>query len=280
MSGEEQSHAEQQPAEVRVRMDKDDNYESLRWQTYYQSNKDRLLMQKKNRYKNDPNYRDAIKAGRARQREREKVALQIRGPLPPRNEREGTQIQLAHPILGETMIYVYTMGKVAHRIRVTTQTLRNWEKRGYILRPFNASDGGHRLYTYDELRIISGAYEAARTASGRVNTAVMTSHCVPRMREIAQFKGAWPFRYSNNPSNQEPPKDMAMQTLSGDPLENNTPQDLDGVHTEIDALISEAEIDTLRSEGWICPQSEKTVTQPTESGNASTVIADLDMSKF
>lgn len=45
----------------------------------------------------------------------------------------------------------YAIGEFAEKVKVTTQTLRNWQKDGKLM-PHHISDGGHRYYSEEQLR--------------------------------------------------------------------------------------------------------------------------------
>lgn len=61
---------------------------------------------------------------------------------------------------------LYRIQEFADEIGVHAQTLRNWDKRGW-LSPNHISPGGHRYYTYDQLRdYLQGKYKNKFTKGG------------------------------------------------------------------------------------------------------------------
>lgn len=131
-----------------------------RYREWYAKNKDRVSKRKAARYQNDPEYREKIKerarAWRRKEREKRKsetkVPLSEKPPVPHRVEIGGT-VQRAP---------MFTIGKAAHYLGLSTQTLRKWEAGG-VLPPVDwRTAGGHRLYTGPQLEELKRLYDMYR----------------------------------------------------------------------------------------------------------------------
>lgn len=140
--------------------DKTRNMRSAAYRTWYEKNKDRLSKQRASRYQNDPEYRDSIKASRRRQREKERVRKQMSG-APTGNvlkNRKPRQFKVVHPELGAYVSEFVSIGHLALEIGVEPSTVRRWELTDVIPRAEFRSDGGHRLYSADQIDAIKEAY--------------------------------------------------------------------------------------------------------------------------
>lgn len=141
------------------------------YRRWYERNKERLSKQRSSRYQNDPAYRDSIKRTREKQRERERKIRDLQGG-PKGNvleNRKLRQFKLEHPELGSYVSEFMSVGHLALELDIKTCTVRRWEREGIIPYADFRSDGGHRLYTRDQVEAIREAYEktiAIRKSSG------------------------------------------------------------------------------------------------------------------
>jgi len=126
---------------------------------YYLKNKDRIAAQKKLRYENDPEYREAVKARRREQKARQRAAkAKARENQLPTNQREARKKRVILPNGERAVARMYTLGQASWRIGITSQTLTKWEQIGVIPEPTYRTPGGLRTYTTDEVSVIRRAY--------------------------------------------------------------------------------------------------------------------------
>jgi len=127
---------------------------------YYEKNKDRIAKRKANRYKFDMDYRKQVLARRAEQRKREKEErAEAEANAVPRTHRPGKRMRITLPDGDKVVTEMLSIGKMAHRLRISTQTLRKWERLGVMPQAIYSSKGGHRLYTVDQAQALKEVYE-------------------------------------------------------------------------------------------------------------------------
>lgn len=66
------------------------------------------------------------------------------------------KITIAHMMSPEVINMLYSIGKFAKQIGVTTHTLRQWHKEGSLI-PAKVTHGGTRYYSDDQLKRYLGA---------------------------------------------------------------------------------------------------------------------------
>jgi hypothetical protein len=127
---------------------------------YYEKNKDRIAKRKASRYKLDMDYRKQVLVRRAEQREREKEErAEAEANAVPRTQRPGKRMRITLPDGERVVTEMLSIGKMAHRLRISTQTLRKWERLGVMPQAIYSSKGGHRLYTTDQAVTLKDVYE-------------------------------------------------------------------------------------------------------------------------
>ena len=133
---------------------------SASYRQWYEANKERVAAQRKARYENDPEYRERILANRRKQREKEKherSRREVKGNV--LENRRIKQFQVNHDELGSVVTQFYSIGQMAKRLNLAVPTMRKWEREGVIPEAMYRSNGGHRLYTVDQVNTISEVYE-------------------------------------------------------------------------------------------------------------------------
>ena len=126
--------------------------------SYYERNKDKIAKRKASRYQNDPEYRERILARRAQQREEEKEARRKK-ERKPRAQRAPKRMRIPIGNTGQfVVVNMYSVGKLAFHVGVSTQTIHKWEKQGAIPPASFRSSGGHRLYTEKQVEIMTTVY--------------------------------------------------------------------------------------------------------------------------
>ena len=115
---------------------------------YYQANRDSLSEQRKQRYREDPAYRDEIlvqvRAYRKKKRQ-ERERLREAGLLPP-PKVGGPRAPLRVTSNGVSTI-AYTVGRVAIEIQRSKHTINYWTRIGLLPKTPFRSARGDRLYT-------------------------------------------------------------------------------------------------------------------------------------
>lgn len=136
---------------------------------YYLENRERLLLKKADRYRKNPEYREAaLRRSRERKQilkeEREKkreLHGRRRGPVKPK------------PFdvkMGSVMLEVVMMsgGQLAKRLGRKTQAIRVWEQKGILPEAmYRDPRTGARLYTEDQVKALVAAYQKAVDGFGR-----------------------------------------------------------------------------------------------------------------
>jgi hypothetical protein len=143
---------------------------SAAYRSWYETNKERIALQRKSRYENDPEYREKILANRKRQREREKVARSqraVKGNVLENRSYKSFKVNSEEH--GSAVTYFLSIGQVAAVLEMSVPTLRKWERDGVMPAPIYRSKGGHRLYTIDQsncIKDVYATYKARAEATG------------------------------------------------------------------------------------------------------------------
>lgn len=135
---------------------------------YYQENREKLLREKASRYRSDPEYR---KAAIARSKETKKKArlerqalIRKEGPKPRMIKPKPFDIKMGRATV-ETVMMV--SGQLGQRLGRKTQTIRIWEKKGILPEAmYRDPKTGARLYTEDQVRALTIAYQEAEKKFG------------------------------------------------------------------------------------------------------------------
>ena len=91
---------------------------------YYERNKERIAARKNHRYQTDPEYREACKARKRKQNERDKVArARKRAASKPRNRQGPKKMRVEMPDGTPLRIGMFTLGQAAWRIGVSPNTV-------------------------------------------------------------------------------------------------------------------------------------------------------------
>lgn len=139
---------------------------SASYRMWYDANKARVSAQRKARYENDPEYRESILANRKKQREQEKhdrSRRDVKGNVLA--NRKLKQFKVSHEEYGSTVTQFYSIGQMAKKLNLAVATMRKWEREGVIPEAMYRSEGGHRLYTIDQVTIIHEVYEKYLTST-------------------------------------------------------------------------------------------------------------------
>ena len=113
------------------------------WTRYYRENKEKILAKKRERYQNDPQYREGIKErARARWRDELRKGGREKGLKKDKRYLRPKIVQID----GKDVV-VHSIGEFADRIGYTIATLKNWETLGVLPRATAVDDNGRRWYS-------------------------------------------------------------------------------------------------------------------------------------
>jgi len=148
---------------TKVARDRSDYYRS-----YYEENKDRLSDKRRDRYQNDPEYRERAKEAarvyRAKKKmERDKLIAE--GKIEPVN-RSGPRKPVEVQINGRPSL-AYTITTVAQEVGRSVDALNNWAKSGIFPVTPLRSGGGDRLYTTAMILVLKDAIQKRGTISAK-----------------------------------------------------------------------------------------------------------------
>lgn len=144
---------------------------SAYFRSYYLKNKEKILSRRKHRYQNDPEYREIIQRSKEISRLKENQsallsenALAFNGTANPKVNgnplaNRAKQLKIKSPTLGEAIVKFMTIGQLAEAVGISVATCRKWE-RMQLLPPSNyRNEGGHRLYSIDQVQIVTHTYQ-------------------------------------------------------------------------------------------------------------------------
>ena len=131
---------------------------------YYERNKLTIAARKKQRYENDPAYRQAILKRRKAQRGREKKERhKAMAKKVPRSQRPPKRMRIKLGDTDETAVTnMFSRGQLAYQLGLSTQTVNKWERIGVIPPAMYRSKGHHRLYTEAQVETMCGIYQRYR----------------------------------------------------------------------------------------------------------------------
>jgi phosphopentomutase len=119
------------------------------FQNWYAENKEKLAERRAARYRADPEMRRRAQETSRRSRLRKQGKDLDLGPAPPsRSFRK----------VGDEIVEVFKIGKVADMIGRSAQTIRMWEAREQIPKPI--FDEPQRAYTYPQIELMKGLAKA------------------------------------------------------------------------------------------------------------------------
>lgn len=135
---------------------------------YYQDNRKDLLEKKRQRYRNDTEYREKIQTA-ARERKR-RITAERREARKDEDfvaKRKERPIWFTIEINGvDTPVRMHTSGQLAKRLGRLPQTMRVWEKRGILPEALYRNAAKDRLYTEVQVSGIVAAYDEAEERFG------------------------------------------------------------------------------------------------------------------
>ncbi len=136
-------------------------------QEYYQKHKKEIAERKARRYKEEPEYRFAI-LGRSRERRRKDAIKRKKKKktAPPKDPMKPTNFKI---FTGgrEIETNMFTAGQLGLALERKTQTIRLWEKKGYLPEAMYRSTSGDRLYTELQLTLLTKAFAEMIRKHGR-----------------------------------------------------------------------------------------------------------------
>ena len=126
---------------------------------YYEVNKEKLAEKRRNRYQNDPEYRERIKEAARERRRRareEREQLKVEGRLPPPKYKGGIG-NPATVLLGDKMVPAYSITILADRVGKPLYVVQYWARRGLLPQTPFRSNSGSRLYTQQMINAVKRA---------------------------------------------------------------------------------------------------------------------------
>lgn len=126
---------------------------------YYEQNKEDLSKQRKDRYKNDPEYREKVKAASKRYRaeQREKREKEKPKGAPVKRERRPRRPVVVK--VNGSEVLAYTVPVLASRVGRSINTINRWIYTGTIPKTPLWSERGDRLYTDAMIRVVKMAIQ-------------------------------------------------------------------------------------------------------------------------
>lgn len=132
------------------------NRESVR--RWYARHREEYAELRRERYQKDAKRRKKARADAARYR---------------RERAEGLKVQrVLTRVLRGTVVNAYTSGYIADRIKVSPQTIRLWEARGWIPKPLFTGEK-HRLYTARQMALMRLLADAVRVKARKPDSVVL-----------------------------------------------------------------------------------------------------------
>lgn len=140
----------------------DKNADPTYFQQWYEENGDNLNQSRRDRYKNDPEYREKILAQNRearKKRSEEKLAKKRATRKSTKTNQTQSYKAVVRPMTDkrtgkEVMTRMYTIGAVAKALGCSVQALRLWEKKEVIKGPSLLENKGVRLYTESRIDAI------------------------------------------------------------------------------------------------------------------------------
>lgn len=126
---------------------------------YYEVNRESLSQKRKEKYENDPEYRERAKQAAKRRRKRlkkEREELRAKGLLPSSDRRTGPR-EPVEVLIGDSRMLAYTITVAAQKVGRSPDTLNYWAKKGLLPQTPVRSPRGERLYTDGMILIIKSA---------------------------------------------------------------------------------------------------------------------------
>lgn len=123
---------------------------------YYQANREALLAKRRERYNNDPEYRAKILATTRKHGNGDEVVATRGRPLRQRLPKRMT--------IGGKPVWMYGIYFLAQKTGRSLPTINSWEHKGILPRTPYVSDGGHRMYTAEQIEAVAKVVGTRRMA--------------------------------------------------------------------------------------------------------------------
>lgn len=186
----------------------DKNTDPTYFQQWYEENGADLNQSRRDRYKNDPEYREKILAQNRearKKRSEEKLAQKRATRKSTKTNQTQSYKAVVRPMTDkrtgkEVKTRMYTIGAVAKALGCSVQALRMWEKKEVIKGPSLLESKGVRLYTasrIDEIRdTLLAKGRLTKTSRGATRTvgAVKNSQYTDKMVKFRGVKEPQPIR--------------------------------------------------------------------------------------
>lgn len=133
------------------------------FQKWYEINRDDLNSRRRERYKNDPEYRERVQRGNRVTREKRKREITEE----VREEREAVKMlstgswRTVEVEVDGVRTRLFTVGAMAKALGKSISTLRVWEQNGFIPKTPYRSSRGDRLYTLEMVESTQAALQEA-----------------------------------------------------------------------------------------------------------------------
>jgi|13_taG_2_1085334.scaffolds.fasta_scaffold16087_2 predicted DNA-binding transcriptional regulator AlpA len=136
--------------------------------SYYQENKEAILARKKQRYANDPEYRERIHKNKRKYQLRKKyIERQQKGHVGSVSTG-GKEMKIISPCGNKSHVCkLFTVGQVAHYCSITKTQLYSWINKKRIPMSNYTTSAGWRLYTEYEMAILGKFVTRMKVRAGR-----------------------------------------------------------------------------------------------------------------
>jgi len=136
--------------------------------TYYEENKQTILDRKKQRYANDPEYRDRIHKNKRKYRIRKKYLDNVQKGHVGSVTTGGKEMKIVSPCGTKSHICkLFTIGQVAHHCAIPKTQLYSWVNKKRIPMSNYTTSAGWRLYTEYEMSILKKFVMKLKVNAGR-----------------------------------------------------------------------------------------------------------------
>lgn len=116
------------------------------YEKWYEKNREDVAERRKDRYENDPEYREKVLERSAQYRERQREVTQVRVPRhqkPRMFDMDGGEVAL------------YSIGAFASYINRSVQSINHWESNGLLPRtPYRVGKRGFRYYSAEMMEVV------------------------------------------------------------------------------------------------------------------------------
>lgn len=117
------------------------------FKSWYDENKDELAAKRKQRYEDDPEYRQQVVDQSRKYRKGNRDAPRVRLPR--------HQVPKEHALPDGSVIKLYSVGAFALYVRRSVQSINHWQREGLLpMTPYRAGKRGFRLYTKEMMDVV------------------------------------------------------------------------------------------------------------------------------